>query len=198
MSRADQEKWDKRFAAKPMRVPSVPAFVAERLVSLPIGRVLDLACGDGAASLALAGVLGNHVTAADVSPQALVRLEQFAQQQGVSPLTHLLDVDDPQALAGLGADADSGFDAIVVCHFKPSEALFKQLLGLLVEGGQLLLSTFNLQHHRLNGFSSRFCLAPEQYLPLPKGFVCDLYRSVERGGSYMDDYLITRKVLVPL
>jgi len=54
--------------------------------------------------------------------------------------------------------------------------------------GQLLLSTFNLEHHRQHGFPKRFCLLPEEFLVTPEGVDCALYQSVERNNRFIDDY----------
>jgi len=192
MSRADQEKWDKRFAAKPMSAPSAPDFITQVLGQLPTGRVLDLACGDGAAALILAGVAGNRVTAADVSPQALARLKRFASEAEVAVDLVQLDVDSESAVAALAVS--QGYELIVMCHFKPSLELLTQLLGMLAMDGQLLLSTFNLEHHRQHGFPKRFCLLPEEFLVTPEGFNCALYQSVERNNRFMDDYRFVKSV----
>jgi len=186
MSKTDQEKWDKRFADKPLNVPKVPGFVEAQLTKLSTGRVLDVACGDGAAALALAGIHGNQVTALDVSSHALARLEQFAVDAGVAINLRQMDVDCEASMQALAEEAK--YDLIVMCHFKPSSKLLKQLLAMLTAGGQLVLSTFNLRHHQQHGFSKRFCVDAEMYLPAPAGIDCLLYQSVERHGCFMDDY----------
>jgi len=199
MSRADQEKWDARFAGKPKCTPKPPGFISERSTALPEGgRVLDVACGDGAAALFWAqGVEGHErgvcgvvrdVVAADISVEGLKRLERFSIEQGLSIRCLQVDLDDLDAIKRLRADNAAGFDIISVCHFKPSQPQLHLLFDLLGPGGHLLLTTFNEQHHAENGFSLRFCLAPSEFLATPEAIECVLYQSVERSGGFMDDY----------
>lgn len=189
----DQKKWDARFAGKLLQAPREPGFIVEREGLLPAGRALDVACGDGAAALYLAqSGRFEDVLAADISTEGLKRLSHFAAERSLNVRCVPVDLDDAAALQGLrGDDADghqAGFAVITLCHFKPSLVLLQQLLGLLAPGGHLLLSTFNEEHHRQNGFSKRFCLAPDEFLAVAGDVDCTLYQSVERGGSFMDDY----------
>jgi len=180
---ADRLKWNQRFSNKPNRPPRAPGFLADVCPEMSPGTVLDLASGDGAAALYLAEK-GFEVTAADISEVALGRLQVFADQRGLNIHTRVVDLDTPQQVQALGR-----FDNVVVFHFKPSQALWQLLPQLLVPGGQLVLSTFNMRHHRENGFSRRFCLAPEEWCNVHPALTLRYYRSVERDGDFMDDYL---------
>ncbi len=194
----DQLKWDARFSNKAMQQPSAPGFIVDRAALLPKGRALDVACGDGAAALFLAGKEvaseegGNRdVLAVDISSEGLKRLEQFAAVPSLAITCVQIDLDDLSEVDTLRNDG-AGFGVINISHFKPSFELLRRLMDLLSPGGHLLLSSFNQQQHENNGFSKRFCLEPEQYLPAPAGFECLLYQSVVRGESYMDDYCFIR------
>ncbi|NIB40222.1 methyltransferase domain-containing protein [Pseudomaricurvus alkylphenolicus] len=175
----DRQRWNKRFSDKPMRAPGVPGFLAEQFVGLEPSRVLDVASGDGAASLFLAE-RGFDVTAADISEVALQRLQRFAEPRVVHTLCVDFDEYDWSAHAGR-------YDHIVMAHFKPSLELLDSLALVAAPGSRLWLSTFNLQHHEVNGFSRRFCLLPDEFVSLPR-WSCVLHQSVERGGDFMDDY----------
>ena len=187
----DQQKWDKRFRSKPLVQPKAPAFIIERASLLPGGRCLDVAAGDGAAALYLAAMGSvRQVTALDISPVGLSRCRQFAEVQALSINTVALDLDDHANL--LSTLGEQSFDEVVVCHFKPSTALFRALTQLLVPGGHLLLTTFNVLHHQHNGFPKRFCLTPEEFFAVDSGLECLWYQSVERKTAdsinSMDDY----------
>lgn len=187
--KSDRQRWDQRFSDKPLTAPKPPGFLVQEREVLPSGRALDIASGDGAAALWLAAQ-GFDTTAVDISSVALSRLQSFAQQQQLSITELCCDLDDP---AQVTSQLAGSFDVIVMAHFKPSLALMTQLGSLLSPTGQLLLTTFNQQHHLSNGFSQRFCLAPSEFESSVPGLRCLHYQSVMRGDSYMDDYRWSRE-----
>jgi len=79
MSRADREKWDKKYIAKPqLLMPREPSAVLKKYVTLSEGtRALDLACGAGRNSCYLAK-RGYKVDAVDIAAVALETLEKEA------------------------------------------------------------------------------------------------------------------------
>ena len=183
----DQARWNKRFSERPMVQAKAPAFIEEALDQLLPGSVLDIASGDGAAALFLAAK-GFTVSAADISEDALDRLNTFAQEKNLEVSTYTLDLDHPEQLNELET-----FDNIVMTHFKPAPHYWPLLIALLRPGGKLLLSTFNLTHHEKNGFSRRFCLEPGELRNINEHLELEHFASIQRGESYMDDYLF-RKV----
>jgi len=160
----DRIKWDRRYSDKAVGAPSPSSFLIDHRCELKPGTVLDLASGDGAAALYLAQDTTFTVTAADISEQGLKRLSSFAQLQGVAIQTVCVDFDDKDAMAKLGS-----FDNIVICLFKPSHELLKQLAGHLNPAGKLLLSTFNQRHHRNTGFPLSYCLSEKEFYRPPIG-----------------------------
>jgi len=182
----DRKLWNTRFNKRPMKKPNTPEFIEEKFDQLLPGTVLDVASGDGAATLYLAGK-GFSVTATDISDVALKRLTFFAQELNLEVATCLVDLDQPAALTQLGT-----FDNIVIAHFKPDTIHWPLLVSLLRPGGQLLISTFNLKHHLENNFSRRFCLEENELVKVSDKLVIKHYASANRNGSYMDDYLFRR------
>ena len=183
----DRERWNSRFKQRPLERPKPPCFIVESLSQLNPGSVLDLASGDGAATLYLAEQ-GYEVTAADISDVALARLSTFAHELDLSITTHTIDLDQSESLRLLGS-----FDNLVIAHFKPNKNYWPILCSLLRPGGKLLLTTFNLKHHLENGFSRRFCLNENELVSISEQLSLTHHTSVERNGNYMDDYLFVRK-----
>lgn len=183
-----QQKWDKRYQAK-AKAPqaSAPVFLAQNIATLKPGRVLDVACGDGAASLFLAEQ-GFAVQGIDISPIGLQRLQQQAQAQGLNIETSVVDLEDEQIdLSALGQ-----FDAIVLSRYKPSANLLKNLATLLLPQGTLLLTTFNMAHHQRTGFSAGFCLHPREFAEVSdKLQLLSYVEDIDAAG--MDGYLFTKK-----
>ncbi|MGH1372568.1 MAG: class I SAM-dependent methyltransferase [Cellvibrionaceae bacterium] len=181
---SDRQRWNKRFQARPLEAPKPPEFFTQQRENLPVGRALDVASGDGAVALWFAEQ-GFDTTAVDISSVALSRLQSFAEPQGLEIATVCLDLDEPTAMRD---HLVGTFDVIAMAHYKPSSLLLCQLRELLSPSGQLLLTTFNLQHHTVNGFSKRFCLTPKEFECSTEGLRCAHYHSVERNGCFMDDY----------
>ena len=182
----DRERWNTRFSKRPMIQPNTPGFIEEQFEQFLPGTVLDVASGDGAVTLYLASK-GFTVTAIDISNVALERLAFFAQELNLDVATHLTDFDQPATLTLLGT-----FDNIVITHFKPKSTYWPLFVSLLRPGGQLLISTFNLKHHRENNFSRRFCLEENELVNVSDHLVMVHHASVNRNGSNMDDYLFRR------
>jgi SAM-dependent methyltransferase len=152
MSAADRERWDARWRERADGPGAPEPFLVRRAAALPRGRLLDVAAGDGRNALWLLAQ-GFAVTAVDVSPVAIARLEAAAAAQGLGGTARAADLDAPDALAGLGP-----FDALVVVRFKPSPGQWGRLLAALRPGGRLLLCSFGLEQHRRHGFPLAFCL----------------------------------------
>lgn len=80
----DASSWDERYRSKELLWSKEPnRFVAEALGSLPAGRAVDVACGEGRNAIWLAAS-GWQVTAADFSAAALERGRLLAEEAGVS------------------------------------------------------------------------------------------------------------------
>lgn len=178
--------WNTRYLSKSSALVQLPDELQQKLNLLPIGRTLDLACGDGAASLQLAAA-GHQVVAVDFAKEGLKRLQMFAAEQGSSIDTHRLDLSINGSLSALGC-----FDNIVILRYLPDSSLLQQLPGLMRPSGRLFISTFNLEHHRQTGFSQRFCLQPLMLCDsFPQFNLIEYENGVEQGGS-LDSYLFQK------
>lgn len=184
MSRTD--KWNQRYAGKGDKLPELPAVISDQLATLPKGRTLDLACGDGAAALQLAG-LGHDVVAVDFAEQGILRMRQFAESQGLNIDGRVADLQNLQSLDGLGQ-----FDNIVICRYKPEPDLIQALSELMCIDGYLFISTFNTLHHQRSGFRSELCLASGQYLETFSDFQLEFYLDGVPNNSNLDIYLFKR------
>ena len=112
----DRTKWNKRYLDKTKGEPTPPVFLVNNWQLLTPGRVLDVAAGDGAASLFLAHKTGFRVTAADIAEEGLKRLSAFAAQRDCAIETCCIDLDQAEQVNSLGC-----FDSVVISYFKPSE-----------------------------------------------------------------------------
>lgn len=93
MAHQDAARWDAKYGGRPL--PAAGPSVALQSVTswLPDeGRLLDLAGGDGAQAVWLAG-RGLEVTLCDVSPVALDRAKQVAAAAEASLTTRCLDLE---------------------------------------------------------------------------------------------------------
>src|SRR4249919_3698568 len=74
----DADAWDQRYAETELVWSSTPnQFVERELAGLPVGRALDLACGEGRNAIWLAS-LGWQVTGVDFSPVAIDKARRLS------------------------------------------------------------------------------------------------------------------------
>ncbi len=178
--------WNTRYRSKAETISPLPVGLEAKLQRLRKGRTLELACGEGAASLLLAAG-GHDVVAVDFAEEGLKRLQLFAKQQSVSVDTHKLDLSAQGALSALGC-----FDNIVILRYWPELSLLQQLPELMTASGRLLISTFNRNHHQQTGFSQRFCLEPGELLNCqPQLTLVEYENGAEQGGA-LDSYLFEK------
>lgn len=153
MSAADLVRWEERWHERPPGgAAPEPFLLREASLLPPRGRVLDVAAGDGRNSLWLARQ-GFKVTAVDVAPTAIARLEAAARAQGLHVTARQADLDDPGALSD-----HAPFDAMVVIRFRPSADQWAALLDRLRPGGRLLLCSFSRAQHERHAFPLAYCL----------------------------------------
>jgi SAM-dependent methyltransferase len=129
-----QAKWDARHG-DPLKQPSAVEVLIENRHLLPVrGSALDLACGLGGNALLLAEA-GLDVTAWDLSPVAIERLQAMAEERGLSRL--LAEVRDIEK----APPPNQSFDVIVVSYFLERD-LTPQIMAALRTGGLLFYQTF--------------------------------------------------------
>jgi SAM-dependent methyltransferase len=97
-------------------------------------KVLDVACGTGGTSIALAKGFGCHVTGIDLGSENLERARQRAEEEGVDQLTDFIRMD-AEAL-----DLEDGhFDAVVsecaLCTFTDQPRALAEVFRVLRPGG---------------------------------------------------------------
>ena len=102
--------------------------------------ILELGCGTGKQSLAMASLIGDggHVTAVDISQQALDALRQQAEQSGVRPRIDIRRADLDEISEQIKS---APFDRVIACYSiyyaKRPEPLFQFLHSALKPGGVL-------------------------------------------------------------
>lgn len=123
----------------------IAASLVQLLAPRPGERVLDLGCGTGAATLALAAAVGpgGSVTAVDVSAGMLDVLDRAISDANVTQAsTHRADVSDPDPAWGT-------FDVVaasLVLFFLPDPLLaLRRWTDRVTPGGRIGISTFGPQ-----------------------------------------------------
>jgi len=165
-----------------------PALVEALAVHAPRpgSTALDLACGAGrnAAYLALCGY---EVTAIDVLPDALVRVQDLAARSGVHVRCVQRDLTFPGALDDLRADL------VVVVRFL-DRTLFGPLQRAVRPGGMLVYETFTAdQAESGHPRNPKFLLQPEEL----RGAFPDLGTALYREGFFDGAHLARLVALAP-
>lgn len=105
----DATGWDRRYSDRPLLWSAGPnQFLEEFAIDLPLGRALDMACGEGRNALWLAR-LGWDVTAVDFSSVAVERGRALAREAGA-------DVDFEVEDLLTWRPPERAFDLVVVAY----------------------------------------------------------------------------------
>lgn len=140
MSEADRRRWDERYAAKgPPALSSVapPDVFAAHVHAFPTtGSALDLACGQGTASVWLAS-RGLQVMGYDVSPVAISHAQEVARRAGVADRCRFAVVDFDG-----GLPAGQPVDVVLCCRFRDPR-LDRAIIERLVPGGLLAIAALS-------------------------------------------------------
>ncbi len=144
MAEKDREKWDARHLAR--KGGMQPSATVKKFWPLaPIGKALDIACGNGRNSLFLAA-RGFDVDAVDISTVATTRLA------GQSPRITAIQADlDTWRIP------DRRYTLIVNIRFL-DRRLFPMIIAGLRPGGVLIVESFMDDH------GSRYCLKPNELI----------------------------------
>lgn len=187
MSETDRLRWQARWSERSGDLADPEPYLVRHVTDLPPGPVLVAPAGAGRNALWLAA-RGLPVTALDIAPAALERLEREASSRGLAVVARLADLDDGEALRDQGL-----FAALVVIRFRPSVPQWQLLLSALRPGGRLLLCSFGLEQHRRAGFPREYCLE-RAALERELGPTLRLLRwdSLCRGSSFLEGSLWER------
>ena len=132
----DAAAWDERYREKELVWSAEPnVFVAEEVASLPPGRAIDLACGEGRNAIWLAE-RGWDVQAVDFSPVAIEKGREIAARREVDVDWHVADlITDPPAFEPA--------DLVVVAYLQLPGRQYTRVLhvaaSLVAPGGTLVL-----------------------------------------------------------
>lgn len=137
MADEDRVRWDERYADREPGPVGPPAVFAAYESAFPVtGFALDLACGQGAASVWLAA-RGLQVLGVDVSSVAIACARDLAARNGLEQRCRFETVDLDDGLpAGPAAD-------VIVCHKFRDRRLDTAIVDRLAPGGLLAISALS-------------------------------------------------------
>ena len=134
MSEAEKERWEQRYVTGTYRPRTATSpFLAEWLPRIPTGRALDIACGAGRNSLAIAEA-GFVTEAIDISPTAISVGQTEAERRGRVIDWRVADLDS------LSLDASS-YD-LITCFRYRNRSLWPKLNSALAPDGWVVI-----EHH---------------------------------------------------
>jgi SAM-dependent methyltransferase len=132
----DSEQWNQRYREPRLIWTSEPnRFLVAEVASLPAGRALDVACGEGRNAVWLAEQ-GWEVTGVDFSDVGLEKARELATTRGVTARWVTADLN------GYAPDP-AGFDLVVVLYLhlpdRSRRSIVRMAAGALARGGTFLL-----------------------------------------------------------
>ncbi|HEB78392.1 MAG TPA: methyltransferase domain-containing protein [Methylothermaceae bacterium] len=184
-----QDKWDRIHADAGWPAPA--RVLVENLHLLPHqGLALEAACGLGANALLLAR-RGLTVTAWDISPVAIDRLQRRAEREGLPLRAEVRDIES-------GTWPRETWDVIVVTRFLNRD-LCSRIQAALKPGGLLLYQTFVRHPVTPVGPSNpAYRLEENELLRLFAGLIVRAYREENHCGDLSrglrnEAYLVAQK-----
>jgi tellurite methyltransferase len=168
--------WNKRYSVNPstqLRKPS--ALLAELLPTLPGGKALDLACGEGRNAFFLARN-GYAVDAIDSSQVVIERDKMIADEEGVA--VHFIHAD----LEGYTIPP-STYDLIINFYYL-QRSLIPWIKTALKRGGVVLFETYTVEQIEIGPQRNRaYLLQPNELLTM----FGDLHILFYREGIFEED-----------
>jgi SAM-dependent methyltransferase len=138
--RGVRKHWEEKYAGRgtaPLAPPS--PFVRESLASLPPGRALDLASGDGRHALLLAAN-GYRVDAIDIAAAGLQRARAVARRRGLDIAVVQADLEEYPL-------PRERYDVVLNLHYL-QRSLWPRIKRALRPGGVVLAETFLVDQAR--------------------------------------------------
>lgn len=171
-----QQKWDERYQQHDGNWPAAADVLTQNQHLLPdSGSALDLACGLGANALLLAQA-GFVVTAQDISPVAIDKLQLTAQQLALQINAEVCDVL-------VTPPAATQYDVIVVSYYL-ERTLAPAIMHALKPGGLLFYQTWCRQKIAHSGPTNPdYLLADNELLTLFAGLKLRVYREEALLGN---------------
>ena len=175
----DQKRWDKRYRErKPDLNRGANTILKKYLRSLPKGKALDLASGEGRNAVFLAEN-SFEVEAIDISPVAISRARKLAGARGVRIKAVAADLDAYCLPPGR-------YDLILNFYFL-DRRLIPRIKKGLKKGGMVVFETYTTEQKKLGTGGpgqTQFVLKPNELLRLFRGFHILFYREgVFREGG---------------
>ena len=144
----ESQQWDERYSGNELVWTSTPnQFLVAEVVGLPVGRAVDLACGEGRNSIWLAEQ-GWHVTGVDFSAVGLARAKRLADLWDVKVTWIESPVED-------WAPPPGGFDLVCVLYLQlpqPARAAALAVAASAVAPGGTLLVVAHDQDNLTRGY----------------------------------------------
>jgi len=175
----DQKRWDRRYRErKPDLNRGANTILKKYLRSLPKGKALDLAAGEGRNAVFLAEH-GFEAEAVDISPVAMSRARKLARARGVKIKAMAADLDTYRLPPGR-------YDLILNFYFLDRRLIPRIKKGLKM-GGMVVFETYTTEQKKLGPEGpgqTKYVLKPNELLRLFRGFHVLFYREgVFREGG---------------
>jgi tellurite methyltransferase len=151
-------------------------FLVENAGLLPVGRVLDVAAGNGRNAIYLAG-LGFTVEGIDRAEEAVAAALGAARQAGVSIDMRVADLEIGHPIQGDTYD-------VIICFNYLQRSLVPQIKEGVRRGGMVVYETFTIDQAQFGRpRNPDYLLKYNELLDMFRDFRCRLYREGVFGGK---------------
>jgi tellurite methyltransferase len=151
-------------------------FLVENIGLLPVGRVLDVAAGNGRNAIYLAG-LGFTVAGIDRSEAAVTAALEAARQAGVDITMRLADLE-------VGRPIEKDAYDVIICFNYLQRSLIPQIKEGVRRGGMVVYETFTVDQAQFGRpHNPDFLLKYNELLDMFRDFRCRVYREGIFGGK---------------
>ncbi|MBV9314330.1 MAG: methyltransferase domain-containing protein [Pseudonocardia sp.] len=186
--------WESEKDDSPIEVATnrLTDLVADRLALTTGGRVLDVGCGSGKASVHISSGRGLHVVGITVSDHQLQLARARSYDEGLAEQVSF-QLADATELPFEDSSFEGAYAIESILHMRDKDTVFGNLARVLRPGARLVIADF-YQSDEISGNEANLAVHASQLLQIPPLITADMYREhVHRVGLQLVEFTDIRE-----